>query len=116
MIWIKMSSKQARIMSDIQKMTKQKILNGCSEDEYLSCQEIADRLNVLVGCVNAHARKPDFPSSKMALYGEKKFMFYRADEVDEWFEKNTNHKPTPRKLIWQFYQVLHDTRQNNEFA
>jgi hypothetical protein len=50
------------------------------------------------------------------MYGEKKFMFYRADEVDEWFEKNTNHKPRPRKLIQQFYQVLHDTRQNNEFA
>ncbi len=109
-----MSSKQT--LTHMVQITKQKILDGCSEDEYLSCQEIADRLNVLVGCVNAHARKPDFPMPRIALRGEKEFKFYQVDEVDEWFEKNTNHKPRPRKLIQQFYQVLHDTRQNNEFA
>lgn len=111
-----MSSKQARIMSDIKKTTKQKILNDCNENEYLSTQEIADRLKILVSCVNAHAKKPDFPIPRIALRGKTKCKFYQVDDVDEWFEKNTNHKPPPRKLIQQFYQILHDTRQNNKFA
>ncbi len=112
----KMSSKQAKSMRHILQITKQKILDGCNEDDYLTCQEIADRLNLNIGCVVAHARKPDFPTSKIAMYGEKKFRFYHVDEVDKWFRKNTHHKPSPRKLIQQFYQVLHDARQNNEFA
>lgn len=87
-----------------------------SDNDFIFISQISDIFKIPYTTVHIYVKHPHFPKPKIIKQGNRALKGYKFSDVEEWINLHTKRKTTSKNLFISFYQVLHETRQNNQFA
>lgn len=87
-----------------------------NDNNFIIISQISDIFKIPYTTIQTYVKHPHFPKPKVIKQGNRALKGYNFSDVEEWLDLYTKRKTISKNLFISFYQVLHDTRQNNQFT